>query len=206
MPLRIHRVYTRTGDDGTTALLGGARVPKDHPRVEAYGCIDELNALVGACRAALAAEKKLPTRDRRELEVFLRDAQNRLFDCGSALAVPRGKTWKDMPLPGDADVAALETSMDAMNRALPPLRSFVLPGGSAANTWLHLCRTGCRRAERRVVALARRESAPREIVRYLNRLSDWFFTAARHVSARAGAPETLWEFPLRKPAARKKKK
>jgi cob(I)alamin adenosyltransferase len=198
MPLRIHRVYTRAGDDGRTALLGGARVSKDHPRVEAYGTIDELNALVGACRATVAAEKKLPAADRRGLDARLRAIQNRLFDAGGALSVPRGKSWADMPLPGAADIADLEKSMDAMNRALPPLASFVLPGGSAANAWLHLCRAACRRAERRVVTLARREPVPPEVIRYLNRLSDWFFTAARHVSARTATPETLWEFPLKK--------
>ncbi len=204
MALRINRVYTRAGDDGKTALLGGKRVPKDHPRVEAYGCIDEVNALIGACRAALAAEKRL--RGKRELDAFLRSVQNRLFDCGGALSASGGKTWKGLPLPGAEDLAALEESMDAMNRALPPLSSFVLPGGSAANAWLHLCRTGCRRAERRVVGLSRRESVPPEIIRYLNRLSDWFFIAARHVSARTGAPETLWEFPLRGKGGEKAKK
>src|SRR5690606_9819918 len=198
MALRINRVYTRAGDDGKTALLGGKRVPKDHPRVEAYGCLDELNAIVGLCRAALAAEKKLPPAARRDLDARLRAAQNRLFDCGSVLAAPGGKAWKGMPLPGADDVKALEDSMDAMNRDLPVLKSFVLPGGNPANAWLHHARTACRRAERRAVALARTEPVPPEVIRYLNRLSDWFFVAARHVAARVGAPETLWELPKKK--------
>lgn len=198
MGIHIHRVYTRGGDDGETALVGGLRVPKDHPRVEAYGCLDELNAAAGVCRAAIAADAALPEAVRHELDARIREAQNRLFDAGSVLATPDGKAWKDMPVPGDADIAALEASMDAMNRDLPALASFVLPGGSAANAWLHQCRTACRRAERRVVALARHELVPADIVRYLNRLSDWFFVAARHVARHSGTPETLWEFPLGK--------
>ncbi|HEX2613087.1 MAG TPA: cob(I)yrinic acid a,c-diamide adenosyltransferase [Fibrobacteria bacterium] len=198
MPLKIQRVYTRTGDDGKTALLGGKRVPKDHPRVEAYGCIDELNAALGLCRAALAASRKIPAKERRAFEAFLLAAQDRLFDCGSVLAAPGGKEWAGMPLPGAADVAALEKSMDAMNKTLPSLVSFVLPGGCAENAWLHHARAACRRAERRVVTLARRETVPPEIIRYLNRLSDWLFVAARRAAALAGTPETLWKHPLKK--------
>jgi cob(I)alamin adenosyltransferase len=201
MTIRINRVYTRAGDDGKTGLIGGTRVPKDHPRVEAYGCVDELNAIIGLCRAAVAADRKIPAADRRALDARLRGIQNRLFDAGSVLAAPGGKAWKGMPLPGAGDVAALEKSMDAMNRTLPSLASFVLPGAAtgsaAANAWLHHARTACRRAERRVVTLSRKEDVPAEIVRYLNRLSDWFFVAARHVSALTKTPETLWEFPLR---------
>ena len=196
MAIRINRVYTRSGDDGTTALIGGTRVPKDHPRVEAYGCLDELNSFVGLCRAALAAEKKLPMRDRKELDVKLGDAQQRLFDLGSVLSAPKG--WEGMPLPGPDSVAALEKSMDAMQKSLKPLNSFVLPGGSVSNAWLHVCRTVCRRAERRVSLLMRSENAPPEALRYLNRLSDWFFVASRYVSIRTKAPEVLWEYPGKK--------
>ena len=203
MTVRINRVYTRAGDDGKTALIGGVRVSKDHPRVEAYGCLDELNGIVGLCRAAIAADKKISTSERRALDAQSRTIQNRLFDIGSVLAAPDGKTWKGMPLPGTLEITALEKSMDAMNRTLPPLRSFVLPGGSAANAWLHHCRTACRRAERRVVTLLHQEKVPREVVHYLNRLSDWFFVAARHVSAITKTPETLWEFPLAKEVGKK---
>jgi cob(I)alamin adenosyltransferase len=198
MPLKIQRVYTRTGDAGETALLGGKRVSKDHPRVEAYGCIDELNAILGVCRATLSASRKIPAREKRAFEAVLTAAQDRLFDCGSVLAAPGGKEWAGMPVPGASEVAALEKSMDAMNKTLPALASFVLPGGCAENAWLHHARAACRRAERRVVTLARRERVPAEIIRYLNRLSDWLFVAARHAAALSGAPETLWKHPLKK--------
>ncbi|MCD6024967.1 MAG: ATP:cob(I)alamin adenosyltransferase [Fibrobacteria bacterium] len=202
--MNIDRVYTRTGDDGKTSLLGGRRVPKDHLRVEAYGCLDEVNSAVGLCRAAVAAEK-IPAAARRALDAQLREIQNRLFDVGSVLSFPvapsdkksASKTAARLPLPGAEEIAALEASMDALNRSLKPLKSFVLPGGCAANAWLHHCRAACRRAERRVVTLARREPVPPAAIRYLNRLSDWFFVAARYASAKAGAPEHLWEFPLR---------
>jgi len=195
MTLRINRVYTRAGDDGQTALLGGRRVPKDHPRVEAYGCLDELNGIVGLCRAALTADSNIPEAARSALDARLVTIQNRLFDCGSALATPDGKTWENMPLPGADDITGLEASMDALNETLPDLTSFVLPGGSTANAWLHHARTACRRAERRAVTLARAETVPPDIIRYLNRLSDWFFVAARHVAAVVGARETLWDLP-----------
>lgn len=195
--MNIDRVYTRTGDDGTTALLGGKRVPKDHARVEAYGSLDELNTGIGLCVSALAAEK-LPAASRKALDVQLREIQNRLFDLGSVLSTPDAAFAKKLPLPGADSVRALEASMDAMNKSLKPLKSFVLPGGCGANAWLHHCRAACRRAERRVITLGRKSSMPPEAVRYLNRLSDWFFVAARFASAKAGAPERLWEYPLRK--------
>jgi len=195
MAIRINRVYTRTGDEGRTALLGGIRVAKDHPRVEAYGCLDELNGIVGLCRAALAADRKIPAAARRALDARLIAVQNRLFDCGSVLAAPDGKAWKNMPLPGGADITDLERSMDAMNKGLPVLTSFVLPGGGASNAWLHHARTACRRAERRAVTLSHAEPVPPEVIRYLNRLSDWFFVAARHASALTKTKETLWTLP-----------
>lgn len=173
--------------------------------MEAYGCIDELNAALGLCRAALMtparASRKIPARDRRALDAALAAAQDHLFDCGSVLAAPGGAKWAGMPVPGAQDVAALEKSMDAMNRTLPPLASFVLPGGCPENAWLHHARAACRRAERRVVTLSRRERVPAEIIRYLNRLSDWLFVAARRAAALAGAPETLWKHPLKKKSA-----
>jgi cob(I)alamin adenosyltransferase len=206
MSIRITRVYTRSGDDGSTALIGGVRVPKDHVRVEAYGCIDELNSLVGLCRSTISAEKKLPARDRKEFETRLREIQNLLFDLGSVLSTPQGQGWEGMPLPGAEALEGLERSMDAMQKSLKPLDSFVLPGGSLSNSWLHLCRTVCRRAERRVSSLMRLESAPPEALRYLNRLSDWFFVAARFAARRAKAPEYLWEYPAKSKAAQKKRR
>jgi cob(I)alamin adenosyltransferase len=196
MAVNINRVYTRAGDDGKTALLGGKRVPKDQARVEAYGCVDELNASIGLCRAAVAADK-LPAATRRALDAQLREIQSRLFDLGGVLCAADGKAWKGMPLPGPEAITALEASMDAMNRSLKPLKSFVIPGGCPSNAWLHQGRVSCRRAERRVVSLSRKETVPPEVVRYLNRLSDWLFVAARFASVKAKAPESLWEFPLR---------
>ncbi|HAO98946.1 MAG TPA: cob(I)yrinic acid a,c-diamide adenosyltransferase [Fibrobacteres bacterium] len=198
MSVRINRVYTRSGDDGTTALIGGVRVSKDHIRVEAYGCVDELNSFVGLSRSAIAAEKVLTAKDRKELENHLRKMQNQLFDLGSVLSAPQGGGWEGMPLPGAEAVAELERSMDAMQKSLKPLESFVLPGGSWPNAWLHVCRTACRRVERRVLTLSRAEKVPPEAIRYLNRLSDWFFVAARYVAHRAGATEYLWEYPEKK--------
>ena len=198
MAIRITRVYTRSGDDGTTGLIGGVRVPKDHPRVETYGQIDELITALGLCRTALASDKKFPARDKRQLETHLREIQNRLFDLGSVLSTPDGKSWADMPLPGAESVTALEKSMDAMQKSLQPLNSFVLPGGSWLNAWFHQCRVLCRKAERTAIALGRKEAVPPEALRYLNRLSDWFFVAARFAAKRSGVKEFLWEFPLKK--------
>ncbi len=203
MAIHINKVYTRSGDNGTTALIGGSRVPKDHIRVETYGCLDELNSLVGLCRSALAAEKALPVADKKELETRLREIQNRIFDLGSVLSAP-GDGWKGMPLPGSESVIALEKSMDSMQKFLKPLDSFVLPGGSWSNAWFHLCRTVCRRAERRVAALMRLEKTPPEALRYLNRLSDWFFVAARFTTVRSGTSEYLWEYPAKKKKAAEK--
>jgi len=197
MPVRINRVYTRTGDDGTTALIGGVRVPKHHPRVEAYGCLDELNTALGLCRAAIKQEKKLQRAERRELDFKLKAMQNRIFDLGSVFSAPQGKGWEGMPLPGKSETVALEKSMDTMQKSLKPLNSFVLPGGSWSNAWLHQCRVLCRRAERRATALAQIESVPPEALRYLNRLSDWFFVAARYVAVKGNAPENLWEYALK---------
>jgi cob(I)alamin adenosyltransferase len=195
--MNIDRVYTRTGDDGSTSLLGGKRVRKDHARVEAYGCLDELNTGIGLARAALSVEK-LPATHRKALDARLHDIQNRLFDLGSVLSTPDAVLAQKLPLPGQDSITALEVSMDAMNKALKPLKSFVLPGGCASNAWLHHCRAACRRAERRVITLGRTASVPSGAVRYLNRLSDWLFVAARFAALKAKAPEHLWEFPLRK--------
>jgi cob(I)alamin adenosyltransferase len=197
MTIRITRVYTRSGDDGTTGLIGGGRVPKDHPRVEAYGCLDELNSWVGVCRTALGAEKSLSKKALADFDQSLREIQNRLFDLGSVFAAPEGKTWEGMPVPGQAEITTLEKSMDAMQKSLKPLNSFVLPGGAWPNAWLHVCRAQCRRAERLAVGLAKREKVPPEALRYLNRLADWFFVAARFAAKGAKKKEYLWEYGLK---------
>ena len=156
MPVRITRVYTRTGDDGETALVGGRRVPKDSPRIEAYGTIDELNSIVGLARA-FNAERLKRGKATARLDEILRRIQNELFDLGSELATPRDAFYEGMFRVGDGEVTALEKLMDECQKDLAPLKSFVLPGGGPVGGFLHQARTVCRRAERaRARALARR--------------------------------------------------
>jgi cob(I)alamin adenosyltransferase len=182
----INRVYTRRGDEGDTALAGGQRVAKDSLRIEAYGAVDELNAFVGMARAT--AEGMLP-----ELAAILKRVQHELFNLGSILATLPEDVHPRQARITEVDIARLEEEMDKMNEALEPLRSFVLPGGCRVNAELHVCRTVCRRAERRVVALAREEQTPAEAVKYLNRLGDALFVWSRWASHQSGIPETLWE-------------
>jgi cob(I)alamin adenosyltransferase len=190
--LAINRVYTRQGDRGETGLVGGQRVPKDSPRIEAYGTVDELNALAGAARATVnqlaAQEPRLAV-----LGAILLRVQHELFNLGSILATLPEDVHPRQARVTDAEIQQLEANMDAMNEDLPPLRSFVLPGGSRIDAELHVARTVCRRAERLCVALGRVESVPPEAVRYLNRLSDALFVWARWAAHTSGAAETLWE-------------
>jgi cob(I)alamin adenosyltransferase len=190
--LAINRVYTRQGDRGDTALAGGRRVPKDAPRIRAYGAVDELNSFVGVARATIA-EMVDKTPQLAELGAILLRVQHELFNLGSILATLPADVHPKQARVTDAEVAQLEREMDQMNEDLPPLRSFVLPGGCRLNAELHVCRTVCRRAERDLVALVREESVPPETVRYLNRLSDALFVWSRWASHVARAPETLWE-------------
>jgi len=190
--LAINRVYTRQGDAGETALAGGQRVPKDSPRIEAYGTVDELNAFLGAARASVL--EAAPSEPRiAVLAAILLRVQHELFNLGSILATLPQDVHPKQARVTDAEVARLETEMDRMNEELAPLRSFVLPGGSRLNAELHICRTVCRRAERASTALARIEPVPPEAVRYLNRLSDALFVWSRWASHVTGAPETLWQ-------------
>ena len=190
--LAINRVYTRKGDQGETGLVGGQRVPKDSPRIEAYGTVDELNAFLGAARSTVnqlvAQEPRLAG-----LGAILLRVQHELFNLGSILATLPEDVHPRQPRVTDAEITLLEKGMDAMNDDLPPLRSFVLPGGSRIDAELHIARTVCRRAERACVALARVESVPPEAIRYLNRLSDALFVWARWAAHTSGAAETLWE-------------
>jgi cob(I)alamin adenosyltransferase len=178
-------LYTRTGDDGTTALFGGKRVPKDALRVQAYGTVDELNSAIGVAVSV--------TR-RRRLAAALQDIQNELFNIGSELASAGAKRAETAALFTDAErkVAALEALTDEYNAKLPVLRTFILPGGSQAGASLHLCRTVCRRAERAVVTLGRKEEVRPVIGAYLNRLSDLLFVLARYENRAAKKPETAW--------------
>ncbi|HRE60333.1 MAG TPA: cob(I)yrinic acid a,c-diamide adenosyltransferase [Micropepsaceae bacterium] len=183
----LNRIYTKTGDGGETALGTGKRVPKDDPRIEAYGTVDETNAVIGVARLSAAAN----------LDVMLARIQNDLFDLGADLAVPEeeGQSFERLTVT-DAQVTRLEREIDAMNGELAPLRSFVLPGGSPAAAHLHVARTVCRRAERLTVTLSRAEKVNPAAIRYLNRLSDFLFVAARFANlpgpGLTGPGDVLW--------------
>jgi cob(I)alamin adenosyltransferase len=196
MTIRITRVYTRTGDRGETALVGGRRVPKDSPRIEAYGTIDELNAVVGLVRTF--NEERLAEGDHhRRLDEILRKIQNELFDVGSELATPPDAEYEGMFKIGADEVTALERLMDECQQSLEPLRSFTLPGGGRINAFLHLARTVCRRAEREILRLSRAEPVNPWLLAYVNRLSDAFFVLGRWVGKHMGEKEYLWERGLR---------
>jgi cob(I)alamin adenosyltransferase len=195
MPIRITRVYTRTGDRGETALVGGQRVPKDAPRIEAYGTVDELNAALGLARA-FNAERLAEGEAPRWLDEVLRRLQNELFDLGSELATPPEAAYAGMFRVGPEEVKALEALIDRCQRDLEPLRSFVLPGGGRLGAALHQGRTVCRRAEREVLRLSRGEPVGEWPLAYLNRLSDLLFVLSRWAARRLGEKEYLWERPL----------
>jgi cob(I)alamin adenosyltransferase len=195
MAIRITRVYTRRGDQGDTDLVGGERVPKDSPRIAAYGAVDELNAAIGVARAANAAAgaRRGP---RATLDGVLRRLQNELFDLGAELATPPAAFRPGMFRVGADEVKALETVLDGCQRDLAPLSSFVLPGGGSASALLHVARTVCRRAERDVLALMRHEDVGTWPLAYLNRLSDLLFVLSRWIGHHLGEQEFLWERPL----------
>jgi cob(I)alamin adenosyltransferase len=179
------KIYTKTGDKGETGLFDGTRVPKDATRVDAYGAVDELNAVLGAALAFLGDAGIAET---------LREVQRDLFAVGARLADPRlgreGKSEKDR---FESDrVVRLEQIIDRFEAELPPLRRFILPGGSPAGAFLHLARTVCRRAERRIVTLARETEISPVVITYMNRLSDLLFVLARAANHRAGAEEMPW--------------
>ena len=203
MPIRITRVYTRTGDKGDTALVGGKRVLKDSPRIEAYGTIDELNAVIGLARV-FNAERLTKGKDSRWLDEVLRRLQNELFDLGSELATPEDAAYEGMHRVGAAEVTGLERLMDQCQKTLPPLKSFVLPGGGRVGGFLHQARTVCRRAERRILALSRVEPSSEWPLKYVNRLSDLLFVLSRWVGKRLGETEYLWERGLESHARRKR--
>lgn len=180
---RAPRIYTRAGDRGETGLIGGQRVPKDHPRVEAYGAVDELNAQLGVVRTLV----KQP-----DLQEVLDRIQHRLFDLGAELATPGPRTGSPSAI-GPDEVSTLEGIIDLYQETLPPLREFILPGGTALAATLHVARAVARRAERRVVTLARTEQVAPDLLRYLNRLSDLLFVLARAANARAGRSDVVWK-------------
>ncbi len=203
MAISITRVYTRTGDDGTTALVGGRRVPKDSPRIAAYGTVDELNAALGLAR--VFNEERLAEDERhRWLDEVFRRLQNQLFDLGSELATPPDAVYEGMHRVGETEVRELESLMDECQESLEPLKSFILPGGGRISGFLHQCRTICRRAERELVALSRVEPIGDGPLRYVNRLSDLFFVLSRWVGKHLGEREYLWERGLQSHARRRR--
>ena len=179
------KIYTKTGDDGTTGLLGPGRVGKDDPRIDSYGTVDELNAVLGLARAAGGLDQ--------DADTLLARIQNDLFAVGAALADP-DPTGKFHNAVAEGYAQRLETEIDRLEAELPPLTQFILPGGSPAASQLHLARTICRRAERLVVHLGRRPETdvPLHLIAYLNRLSDFLFVLARVVNHRAGVADTPW--------------
>lgn len=179
------KIYTRTGDKGDTGLLGGARVPKDDPRIEAYGTVDELNSHVGMLRDLAAPH---------ETELLF-GMQQTLFAIGSQLASSNAEETARFRVPAitEGDISALEQAMDRMDAGLEPMRNFILPGGHPAISQAHICRTVCRRAERRVVALSVQVPVDPTLIRYLNRASDLFFMLARHLAHVHGVPDTPWK-------------
>ncbi len=196
MAIRITRVYTRTGDDGMTALVGGKRVPKDAARIEAYGTIDELNAVVGLARAwneEGRGERELHLK----LDAMLQEIQQELFDLGSELATPEDFTYEGMHRMGEDEVTRIERVIDECQKELEPLKSFILPGGGRISAQLHQCRTVCRRAEREILRLSRVEDVGEWPLRYVNRLSDLFFVLGRWVGRNLGETEYLWQRGLR---------
>jgi cob(I)alamin adenosyltransferase len=189
--MRITRVYTRTGDRGSTRLVGGAERRKNDVRIDAYGTVDELNAVLGLART-FGAQADGAGRER--IESMLAQIQNELFDVGADLATAPADRWPGMHLVGDEEVTRLEGWIDALNEDLPPLKDFILPGGGPVGAFLHQARTVCRRAERLLVSLIDVEPDTGEgCLRYLNRLSDLLFVMSRWSAKALGEREYLWQ-------------
>ena len=180
---RLSKIYTRTGDDGTTGLGDGSRVPKDDARVEAYGSVDECNSAIGVVLAVAS----LPA----EVRDVLMTVQHELFDLGGELCIPGHRAIQA------SQVSSLEQALDAFNEQLPPLKEFILPGGGTAAAACHLARTICRRAERRSWTLARTQTVAMEPLQYLNRLSDLLFVIARVLARQESGSEVLWKHERR---------
>lgn len=178
------KIYTRTGDDGTTGLIGGSRVKKHNIRLESYGTIDELNSYIGLIRSMQTDP---------QTDQVLETIQNKLFVIGANLATDESITIVKRQLPcKKSDVELLEKEMDRMNASLPELRNFILPGGCQASSFCHVARTVCRRAERRIVELAESHEVDSLLIKFVNRLSDYLFVLSRKVTLDQNAPEILW--------------
>ena len=181
----MSKIYTRTGDDGTTSLVGGKRVSKTHPRLEAYGTIDELNSFIGLMLSQMDGKAENPEN--------IRWIQQKLFNTGGCLATDTSA----FELPASCrilpeDVERLEKMIDALEEGLPQQRSFILPGGTQAASYAHVARTVCRRAERIIIALEGSDAAPAELLRFINRLSDYLFVLARRINFFSGVDEKIW--------------
>jgi cob(I)alamin adenosyltransferase len=190
-------LYTRSGDDGTTGLFGGGRVNKDHPRVEAYGTVDELNAAIGLAAAEVerhSASAEGPMRSLLDsIQNIFTDLQSRLFDIGADLATPEGAKHEAKILRISAEqVAEVERWIDAIDAGSPPMKSFVMPGGTELAARLHLARTVCRRAERAMIHLRHSEPVSDGAIVYINRVSDMLFAMARRVNREAGVNDVPW--------------
>jgi len=186
--ITINKVYTRTGDEGKTMLVGGQQLFKDDLRICSYGEIDELNSYIGASRESI---KQLEINNTRVLN-DLKRIQNELFNIGNMLATTSDDITDQMPRVEASDIKILEADIDFYNQKLSTLNSFVLPGGSMQNTWLHISRTSCRRCERTVVKLYKKQDINLDVVKYLNRLSDFLFVLSRWVNYTQSVDENLW--------------
>jgi cob(I)alamin adenosyltransferase len=205
---KLTRIYTRTGDDGTTGLVGGQRIKKNALRIEAYGTIDELSSVIGLARTALADVRRTrPVQDLARatgvaatLDAWLAWTQDVLFNLGSDLATLPKDRWEGMPLVGAGDATALEHAIDRAQTELPPLANFIHPGGSYPGAFLHQARTVCRRAERLLITLHEEEPVSADVMRYVNRLSDALFVWSRWINHALEQPEYLWSAETRPPA------
>jgi cob(I)alamin adenosyltransferase len=201
--VRITKVYTRAGDKGESSLVGGKRVAKDSPRIDAYGTIDELNSIVGLAR--VFNEESLDAGDAHQfLNGVLCQIQDELFDLGSELATPPEFFQEGMYRVSDKDIVRIEKLIDKCQEDLEPLKSFVLPGGGRIGAYLHQCRTVCRRAERDILRLSRTEAINDGVLKYVNRLSDLFFVLSRWIAKQTGEPEYLWQRGLAEKGKSKK--
>ncbi|WP_339607933.1 cob(I)yrinic acid a,c-diamide adenosyltransferase [uncultured Roseivirga sp.] len=178
------KIYTKTGDSGTTSLLGGARVSKAHLRIEAYGTVDELNSFLGVLRDQPVNEKRL---------ALLKEIQDRLFTLGAELATEPSKDKVVKPDLLPSDIELLEKEMDEMEKDLEPLKNFILPGGHPSVSYAHVARCVCRRAERICIALNNESPVDSLVIQYLNRLSDFFFMLGRKIAQELGIEEVKWE-------------
>ena len=189
--VRLTKIYTRGGDGGQTALVGGERVDKDDPRIEAYGTIDELNAVIGLVRERNRGGEGA---SKDAIDAALERVQQQLFNLGASLATRYESRWEGQPHIEAAEVTWLEQDIDRMNADLPKLKSFVLPGGGPVGSMCHLARTVARRAERRILTLQRAERIEANDLVYINRLSDWLFVLGRWCAREHGEVETLWAY------------